>query len=198
MTRRALSICLALAATGVVAPAKARAGEDPRVAANFIQGLRERGYYDLALDYLTSLRNDKDTPPELRARLDFDEGRALVDAATHGSDPDVARKQFDRPATGSKPSSRPTPARPRRSRRSSTSPICCMSAGGTPRSRPTRPRPPPRRTPGSSPPAASSTAPAPRITRRTNASTPSSRTTRPSSKTTTRSRPRRSGSTRRR
>lgn len=93
MTRRALSICLALAVSGAVATA--RAADDPRFAAGFVQGLRERGYYDLALEYLAALRADKDTPPELRARLDFEEGRALVDAATHGSDPEVSRRQFD-------------------------------------------------------------------------------------------------------
>ncbi len=95
MTRRALSICLALAASGAVATSEARAADDPRFAAGFIQGLRERGYYDLALDYLTALRADKDTPSDVRARLDFEEGRALVDAATHGSDPEVSRRQFD-------------------------------------------------------------------------------------------------------
>lgn len=93
MTRRALSVGLALVTLG--AATAVRAADDPRFAAGFVQGLRERGYYDLALDYLKALRDDKNTPPEVRARLDFEEGRALVDAATHGSDPDVSRRQFD-------------------------------------------------------------------------------------------------------
>ena len=93
MTRRALSMALALMALGATAPA--RADDDPRFAMGFVQGLRERGYYDLALDYLGELRASKQTPPEVRARLDYEEGRALVDAATHGSDPEIAKRQLD-------------------------------------------------------------------------------------------------------
>ena len=73
----------------------ARGGEDPRTAFSFAEGLRERGYYDLAIDYLGSLRTAPDTPPEIKARLDFEEGRAMIDAATHGSDPDRARELLD-------------------------------------------------------------------------------------------------------
>src|SRR5579864_6508369 len=93
MTRRALSIPLALAAAIAVAPA--RAADDPRFALGFVQGLRERGYYDLALDYLTELRADKNTPADVKAKLDYEEGRTLTEAATHGSDPEVARRQLD-------------------------------------------------------------------------------------------------------
>lgn len=93
MIRRALSMALALVALGAMATA--RADDDPRFAMGFVQGLRERGYYDLALDYLAGLRASKDTPPEIRSRLDYEEGRALVDAATHGSDPEIAKRQLD-------------------------------------------------------------------------------------------------------
>jgi hypothetical protein len=93
MTRRALSVALALVALG--AAQNVRAADDPRFAMGFVQGLRERGYYDLALDYITELRADKATPPEVRARLDYEEGRTLTESATHGSDPEVARRQLD-------------------------------------------------------------------------------------------------------
>ncbi len=95
MTRRALSMALALAALGAIAPAAARAADDPRFALAFVQGLRERGYYDLALDYMAELRADKNLPADVKAKLDYEEGRTLTDAATHGSDPDVAKRQLD-------------------------------------------------------------------------------------------------------
>ncbi len=94
MTRRALSLPIAFVVLASL-PAPARA-EDPRFALPFVQGLRDRGYYDLAIDYLANLRNDPKLPPDLKSRLDFEEGRALIDAATHGSDPDVAKEQLDR------------------------------------------------------------------------------------------------------
>ncbi len=95
MTRRALSMALALAALGAIAPVAARAADDPRFAIGFVQGLRERGYYDLALDYLTELRGDKNLPADVKAKLDYEEGRTLTEAATHGSDPEVAKRQLD-------------------------------------------------------------------------------------------------------
>ncbi len=95
MTRRALSMALALAALGAIAPAAARAADDPRFAIGFVQGLRERGYYDLALDYLAELRADKNLPADVKAKLDYEEGRTLTEAATHGSDPEVAKRQLD-------------------------------------------------------------------------------------------------------
>jgi cellulose synthase operon protein C len=96
MSRRALSLPLALALFGAIASiAPARAADDPRFVTNFIQGLRERGYYELALEYLAELRAAPDTPREIVARLDFEEGRTLTDAATHGSDPEVVKKQLE-------------------------------------------------------------------------------------------------------
>lgn len=95
MTRRALSLPFALA-FGLQFAANGRAADDPRTALAFVQGLRDRGYHDLAIDYLAALRADPALPPEIKGTLDFEEGRALIDAATHGSDPDVAREQLDR------------------------------------------------------------------------------------------------------
>jgi outer membrane protein assembly factor BamD (BamD/ComL family) len=96
MTRRALSLLLSLAALGVIAPVvTVRAADDPRFSIGFVQGLRERGYYELALEYMAELRSSQDTPKEIRDRLDFEEGRTLTDAATHGTDPEVVKKQLE-------------------------------------------------------------------------------------------------------
>ena len=75
------------------------AGDDPRFAQEFADGLRTRGYYDLALDYLDEWRQAKDTPADFRLALDFLEGRVLIEAASHDNDPEVARDKLDRART---------------------------------------------------------------------------------------------------
>ncbi|WP_435006374.1 tetratricopeptide repeat protein [Tundrisphaera lichenicola] len=72
-----------------------QAGDDPRFAADFVQGLRERGYYDLALEYLDQLRQAPDTPDDLKRTIDFEEGRTLIESATHASDPDASKEKLD-------------------------------------------------------------------------------------------------------
>ena len=72
-----------------------RAADDPRLAADFIQALRERGYYDVALQYLEALRLDPETPAALKKTLEFEEGRTLIEEATHASDPDVAKIKLE-------------------------------------------------------------------------------------------------------
>lgn len=52
----------------------------------FLDGLRARGYFDLASDYLKTLRDDPQTPAELKPVLEFEEGRGLLDEATKLSD----------------------------------------------------------------------------------------------------------------
>jgi hypothetical protein len=86
----ALSAVLLLAGQG-----NAIAGDDPRFAADFLQALRERGYYDVALQYLDQLRHDPDTPADLKKTLEFEEGRTLIDEATHAQDPDVKKAKLD-------------------------------------------------------------------------------------------------------
>ena len=86
----------ALAAALALAPAStARAVDDPRFAADFVRGLRERGYYDLALEYLDQLRRSPDAPADLKKTIEFEEGRTLIEAATHASDPDASKEKLD-------------------------------------------------------------------------------------------------------
>ena len=72
------------------------AGDDPRFARDFAEGLRTRGYYDLALDYLDGWRTAQDTPADFRTKLDSLEGRVLIEAASHDNDPEMARDKLDR------------------------------------------------------------------------------------------------------
>ncbi|MDX2037844.1 MAG: tetratricopeptide repeat protein [Isosphaeraceae bacterium] len=73
----------------------ALADEDPRFAESFLQGLRDRGYHDLALEYLDRLRKSEGVPDELRKRLDYEEGRIRIDVGIRATDPDRARESFD-------------------------------------------------------------------------------------------------------
>ena len=63
-------LCLLLALTaGVVR------GQEPFL--QFAEGLRQRGYYDTAMEYLDSLKARTDVPPEVREVLDLERGVTL-------------------------------------------------------------------------------------------------------------------------
>src|SRR4051794_29760329 len=99
MQRLRLGLAMTLAGI-VVAPAPAtRAqgvpGPERTIAIRFIQGLRERGYHDLALDYLDGLRRAPDTPPDLREILDFEQGRGLLEEANVVPDLDRRRELLE-------------------------------------------------------------------------------------------------------
>ncbi len=78
-----LAVGLALLAMGT---APAQAGEDSRTAVQFLKALKDRGLHELALDYINILRAETALPAELRAVLDYEEGRALVDEAARTND----------------------------------------------------------------------------------------------------------------
>jgi tetratricopeptide (TPR) repeat protein len=61
----------------------------------FLDGLRSRGYFDLAAEYLAALRADPKTPPERKVVLDFEEGRGLLDEATSLADLDRRRTMLE-------------------------------------------------------------------------------------------------------
>jgi outer membrane protein assembly factor BamD (BamD/ComL family) len=52
----------------------------------FLRGLRERGYFDLALEYTQRLLAAPDTPADLKAALDYEVGRGLLEQATETAD----------------------------------------------------------------------------------------------------------------
>ena len=70
--------------TGAVA--QARAGEDPRTALQFVQELKDRGLHELAIDYINQLRADAALPESVKAVLDYEEGRTLIDEAAKSGD----------------------------------------------------------------------------------------------------------------
>lgn len=95
--RRTAGLVVACLACGFIAPA--RAGEDPRTAESFLLSLRERGYYDLASEYIERLRSDPGLGEPLKGLLDYHEGRALVDEASRTVDLARRRELLDRAAT---------------------------------------------------------------------------------------------------
>ena len=82
--RWALLAALVLALAGYARPVWA--GEDSRTALLFIEQLRERGLYDQAVEYLNILRADPDQPANIKAVLDYEEGRTLIEQAARSGD----------------------------------------------------------------------------------------------------------------
>lgn len=94
----ALALALVLAAPGLPAwtsnPAQARpaqaAGDATAPEAQrelqFLRGLRERGYFDLALEATEAIQKDPKTSPDLKAVLDYEVGRGLLEEATRSAD----------------------------------------------------------------------------------------------------------------
>jgi tetratricopeptide (TPR) repeat protein len=75
---------LALIAAGFVT--SACAGEDPRTALSFLQGLKDRGLHELAVEYIGQLRSDTSLPENIKAVLDYEEARTLIDEAARSND----------------------------------------------------------------------------------------------------------------
>ncbi len=89
MVRRGFALKVGLVSAGLavfIPPTALRAREDTRNAAKFVQGLRDRGYFDLAAEYLESVRDLPDTPPELKTVIDYELGRMLLDEASKTGD----------------------------------------------------------------------------------------------------------------
>ncbi len=64
-------------------------------ARQFIQGLRERGYYDTAVDYLNMMKTSKLAPVDLKETMLFDLGSTLIEASRLQRDVALREKQLD-------------------------------------------------------------------------------------------------------
>jgi tetratricopeptide (TPR) repeat protein len=67
-------------------PVRTSRAEDPRTAQQFLQELRDKGFHDLAVDFIRQLRGDPGLPAELKVLLDYQEGRTLIDEASKSGD----------------------------------------------------------------------------------------------------------------
>ncbi|HUT93568.1 MAG TPA: hypothetical protein VMY37_29155 [Thermoguttaceae bacterium] len=61
--------------------AAVRRGEAAEEAWRFLEGLRERGYYDMALDYLTRIEVSPQCPEDLKEQIDYERGVTLIAAS---------------------------------------------------------------------------------------------------------------------
>lgn len=82
----ALTLALLAAPSAIVRAAEDEPSAGTQLALRFVQGLRDRGYSDLSLDYLEGLRSAGDTPADLRSILDLEEGRSLLEEANGTAD----------------------------------------------------------------------------------------------------------------
>ena len=86
----------AVLAIGLAATARGAEPAGPEsIELRFVEGLRDRGYFDLALEALERLRQAPDTPAELKADLDFEVGRSLLEEAATMPDLERRRQQLD-------------------------------------------------------------------------------------------------------
>ncbi len=70
----------------------ARGAEDYQ---RFLDGLRDRGYYDTALDYLDRLRSNPRVPPEFKQRIAYEQGVTSISAAVAERDADQKAKHLN-------------------------------------------------------------------------------------------------------
>lgn len=76
----------------LVESALAPASEPAR---EFLQGLRDRGYYDTAVEYLNSMKTSKLAPVELKESLLYELGSTLIEASRLQRDVALREKQLD-------------------------------------------------------------------------------------------------------
>jgi tetratricopeptide (TPR) repeat protein len=81
--------CLSLTA---FAPRPATAVEPAR---EFLQALREAGYYDMALEYLDRIEGNTLVPPSFRETVDYEKGLTLIESSRLQRDTQLRVKQLD-------------------------------------------------------------------------------------------------------
>ncbi len=85
-------ICFAIFAL-LFSPLSARAEEQPQ---QFLEGLRDRGYYDFALYYLDKLDERADLPPEIKQVIPYERAITLLEGARTINNPEIRDEQLDR------------------------------------------------------------------------------------------------------
>jgi tetratricopeptide (TPR) repeat protein len=61
----------------------------------FLEGLRERGYYDTAIEYLDSMADNPRCPADLKQVLDYEAGITLMEGAHGESSPQTRQRALD-------------------------------------------------------------------------------------------------------
>ncbi len=125
MTRRILigfgALVLALLMISVAEAQRSRRAEPdqvdseppPPVPLQFVEALRERGYFDVAEDYLDGLRDDPNVASEVEAVIDYELGLVLLDQAGQTADIENGQVLLDRARRLLETFSREQPDHPR-------------------------------------------------------------------------------------
>lgn len=86
----------ALLAVLLLAFAPVQRDEDTRTATQYLHGLRDRGYFDLADEYLERLRSAPGTPTDLRETIDYEQARIMIDEASRTGDLALRKELLDK------------------------------------------------------------------------------------------------------
>jgi hypothetical protein len=84
--------CLAALVISVLAASRSEAVEPAQA---FLDGLRERGYFDVAIEYLNAAQNNPNVPVQFKETLPYEKGVTLVKGARQQRDPALREKQLD-------------------------------------------------------------------------------------------------------
>jgi len=93
--KRIVSTVLAFAA--ILSGVPLARGSEP--ARDFLEGLRERGYHDIALDYLEAMSKSRLAPIELKETILYEKGVALIEASRAQRDQAIREKYLDQAQT---------------------------------------------------------------------------------------------------
>ena len=96
LSRWASALLPSAARSPSASPRRRRAG-DPRASTAFLQGLRDRGYFDLAAEYLERPQAAR-RPARLEETIDYELGRLMLDEARRPATWSAARSCSTRPA----------------------------------------------------------------------------------------------------
>ena len=87
--RPVMLLVLAVAACG----SRFAAGEEP--VQKMLDALREKGFYDTAIDYLDQVKDSPLAPAKFKEMLEYERGVTLIEAAKHQRDPKLRTKILD-------------------------------------------------------------------------------------------------------
>ena len=94
MPRRVLSPAVALVLM-LYSATVSLADDDLRTSLKFVQGLRERGYYDLAGEYLDNLAKTANLPDDMKPIVEYELGKNLLESASSTGDLERRKELLD-------------------------------------------------------------------------------------------------------
>ena len=94
---RKSNLCFALTVAVALSFLPAARGAEPHL--KFLAGLKDRGYFNTALDYLQALESDPKTPPDVKTVIPYERAQILIQGGAGTSSLDEQRAQLDQAET---------------------------------------------------------------------------------------------------